>query len=165
MPNNNDDDLFSGLIAAGTLLLVGYGIYKIIRPIFSFKEGQTVNTLQLKTAAKQINDETSMTKIGSMSYSDFYDKSGKKVGSVSYSDLYNAKGNKIGYTSYSDIYSVTGKKLGHVSYADVFDISGRNIGHMSYSDVYSDGSLDLSTTSGLTLAIGLAKIYYYDDDD
>lgn len=54
MTNNNDDNFLSDLIATGTLLIVGYGVYKVIKPLFSFEEGNTVTVAQLKEANRQI---------------------------------------------------------------------------------------------------------------
>lgn len=52
MPNNNDSDVtgdMASLIAAGFVLLIGYGIYKILESFGGFEKGQEVSSDEFET--------------------------------------------------------------------------------------------------------------------
>ena len=43
MARKDEGDIIADFVAAGVLLLVGYGLYRLIRSALSFDEGQVVD--------------------------------------------------------------------------------------------------------------------------
>jgi hypothetical protein len=64
MARKDEDDIIADLVAAGVLLLLGYGLYRWVRSTFAFEEGQVVDEKSIIQAISDKREPNVCTKCG-----------------------------------------------------------------------------------------------------
>lgn len=64
MARKHEDDIIADLVAAGVLLLVGYGLYRLVRSAFALEAGQVVDEKSIIQAVSDKREPSVCTKCG-----------------------------------------------------------------------------------------------------
>ena len=112
--HNDDDDIIGGLIAAGVLIAIGYGVYRVIKSFGSYSNGDTVNSDQILSPGTEEDTQIAYVKYGYK----LYNMQDSQLGYVQYGyKLFTMSDSQVGYLKYGyKIYNQAEIQIGYVKY-------------------------------------------------
>ena len=163
--HNDDDDIIGGLIAAGVLIAIGYGVYRVIKSFGSYSNGDTVNSDQILSPGTEEDTQIAYVKYGYK----LYNMQDSQLGYVQYGyKLFTMSDSQVGYLKYGyKIYNQAEIQIGYVKYGyKLYDMDDDLIAVGKYSyKILSEHDFDVSNKNDLALLLGFAASMSDDDDD
>lgn len=152
---SDNDDLISGLIAAGIIVAVGVGIYKVLKSFGHFENGEEISESNISSS----NTEYDIS---------IFDRWGDKVGHVIKGTIFDRWNDKIGSISEGDIADRWNDKVGSLSNGTIYDHWNDKVGSFRNGVVFDRWSDEIATYSGSDSggpAGAFLLIINADDDD